>query len=277
MSKNNLIGIKLFFQTLLGVADNQKLTATEFNTLPAWQNSPVQQIAGSLDDTDIIIDGTKNYATTIVEAGATRTITANASGHLQGNNIKQRYTFDVDCTLNLSGFDTPGNNTGTITPIPAGTYDFQYLANRNGRNLEIPQNISAEVTNKLDKTTTSDQSVESVVEFKRLAHANNDSNAVKTFTATPTFAFSVDGQAQQMTLTGNVTSFQTSGEVGSSNMDVYLINDGTPGRTVAAPTGWTADPTSETHTEAANAINRYQFYTLPNFGTKFFNIHIVKS
>ena len=133
------------------------------------------------------------------------------------------------------------------------------------------------IESNINTDETSDQSVESVVEFKRLAHANNDANAVKTFTATPTFAFSVDGQAQQMTLTGNVTSFQTSGEVGSANMDVYLINDGTAGRTVAAPTGWTADPTSETHTTAANAINRYQFYTLPNFGTKFFNLHIVKA
>lgn len=274
MSQNNTIVTKQKFQDLPSVPANQKLTATEFNQLTAFQKSPVQQIAGSLDDTDIIIDGTKNYATTIVEAGATRTITANATGHSQGNNIKQRYTFDQDCTITLSGFDTLGNNTGTIAPIPAGTYDFRYIANRNGRNLEISQNIAG---NKLDKTITSNQSVESVVEFKRLAHANNDSNAVKAFTATPTFAFSVDGQAQQMTLTGNVTSFQTSGEVGSSNMDVYLINDGTSGRTVVAPTGWTADPTSETHTEAANAINRYQFYTLPNFGTKFFNLHIVKS
>ena len=120
------------------------------------------------------------------------------------------------------------------------------------------------------------QSVESIVEFKRLVHANNDANAVKAFTATPTFAFGTDGNDQQMTLTGNVTDFTTSGEVGSAGMNVYLINDGSV-RTVVAPTGWTADPTSETHTTAENAINRYQFYTLPNFGTKFYNIHIVKA
>ena len=140
MANNNTINEKLKFQDLPGVPDNQKLTAPEFNQLPAFQKSPVQQISGSLDDTDIIIDGTKNYGTTIVVAGATRTITANASDHLQGNNIKQRYTFNVDCTLTLTNFDTTGNNTGTITPIPAGTYDFKYLANRNGRNLLIEQN-----------------------------------------------------------------------------------------------------------------------------------------
>ena len=144
MSKNNTIGKKFKFQNLPEVDDNKKLTAPKFNELVDFQNSPVQQIAGSLNDTDIIIDGTKNYATTIVVAGATRTITANASGHLQGNNIKQRYTFDVNCTITLSGFDNTGNNTGTITPILAGTYDFQYFANRNGRNLEIAQNIKSD-------------------------------------------------------------------------------------------------------------------------------------
>ena len=120
------------------------------------------------------------------------------------------------------------------------------------------------------------QLIAGVKEFSNLVHANNAANAVKAFTATPTFAFDPDGNDHQMTLTGNVTTFATSGEVGSMGGNVYLINDGTAGRTVAAPTGWTADPSSETHTTAANAINRYQFYTLPNHGTKFFNLHIVK-
>jgi hypothetical protein len=164
-TKNNTIGAKVKFQNLPNVDANKKLTAPEFNQLVDFQNSPVQQIAGSLDDTDIIIDGTKNYGTTIVVTGATRTITANANGHLQGNNIKQRYQFNINCTLTLVGFDATGNNTGTITPIPAGTYDFKYIANRNGRNLEIDQNISNEVTNKLDKVTIANQSVASKVDF----------------------------------------------------------------------------------------------------------------
>lgn len=142
MANNNPIGEKFKFQDLPGVPDNQKLTATKFNTLVDFQNSPVQQISGSLDDTDIVIDGTKNYATTIVEAGATRTITANASGHKQGNNLKQRYTFDVDCALTLSGFDATGNNTGQINSLLAGTYDFIFQANRNGINLLILQNTN---------------------------------------------------------------------------------------------------------------------------------------
>ena len=364
MSKNNTIGVKFKFQNLPGVPDNQKLTAPKFNELVDFQNSPVQQIAGSLNDTDIIIDGTKNYATTIVVAGATRAITANASGHLQGNNIKQRYTFNVDCTLTLTNFDTPGNNTGTITPIPAGTYDFQYLANRNGRNLLIEQNafslINGNVTTAngkavdlggtgtkttfLDGTNLIDfiiggwneiakawksiriyaknyfyatvnnngayielsetgggassilnlfseediniqadgkvniDSPES--EFIGQAHANTAADVIKGTTSTPEFDFS-KGNDHQMDVESNVSSFTTTNEKGSANYKVYLINDGTPGRTVAAPVGdgptaWTADTTSETHTTAADAINLYQFYTLPD-GSKYFNLHIVKS
>ncbi len=129
-------------------------------------------------------------------------------------------------------------------------------------------------TTKLSKTLTPAQTIVSNVKFEGQASANEDT--VKTFTATPDFDFD-SGNDHQMTLTGNVTAFTTSGELGSTGYNVYLINDGTAGRTVAAPTGWTADPTSETHTTAANAINRYQFYKLPNFATKFFNLHIVKA
>ena len=175
MAQNNTIGTKLKFQDLPDVPDNQKLTATEFNQLPTFQKSPVQQIAGSLDDTDIVIDGTKNYGTTIVVAGATRTITANASGHSQGNNIKQRYQFNVDCTLTLIGFDTIGNNTGTTSPIPSGTYDFQFISNRNGVNLNIPQNTEAQdISDKLDKVDPADQTVASDVEFAQNVNVIGD-------------------------------------------------------------------------------------------------------
>ena len=166
MATNNKVLEKFKFQDLPDVPDNQKVTATKFNNIVDFQNSPVQQIAGSLNDTNIIINGTRNYGTTIVVAGATRTITANASGHLQGNNIKQRYQFNVDCTLTLVAFDTVGNNTGTTSPIPSGTYDFQFISNRNGVNLNIPQNTEAQdISDKLDKVDPAAQEVTSDVEF----------------------------------------------------------------------------------------------------------------
>ncbi|MCH8067786.1 MAG: hypothetical protein IID16_00730 [Candidatus Marinimicrobia bacterium] len=144
MGNNTTIGVKSNFQTLPGVPDNQKLKAAELNQIVDFQKAPAQQITGSLDDTDIIIDGTKQFSATIAVAGATRTITANATGHFKGNHLIQRYTFDVDCTLTLVNFDSVGNNTGTITPIPAGTYDFIFYSRKNGINLLIDVNADSE-------------------------------------------------------------------------------------------------------------------------------------
>ncbi|MCK5603119.1 hypothetical protein KAR91_14645 [Candidatus Pacearchaeota archaeon] len=135
-------------------------------------------------------------------------------------------------------------------------------------------NLSQSATKKfLDNAAPQD--IAGVKEFSNLVHANNAANSIKAFTATPTFAFSTDGNDQQMDVEGNITSFITSGEVGSATMKVYLVNDGTPGRTVVAPTGWTADKSSESHSQVADAINLYQFYTLPD-GTKFYHLHLVK-
>lgn len=248
------------FKAALGVT--YEAAATIYNTLKAWAKSPVQQITGSLDDTDIIIDGTKNYADTIVVTGSTRTITANASGHLQGNNIKQRYTFDVDCTITLSGFDATGNNTGTITPIPAGTYDFQYFANRNGRNLEIAQNIASEAS---PKTVPSTWYVHSAPEgkdsnvgsdkfpFETIQHAHDTAEENDTIVIQDIFFEQPSTPATSITkslifkgVTANISSFTqlrgtwtiTSGKVvrfenislffvtleGTGNFTIYLTN-----------------------------------------------------
>ena len=136
---------------------------------------------------------------------------------------------------------------------------------------------SDDITESSDKKFldgSSEQLIAGNKEFSGQAYASNAAATIKSFTATPEFDFD-SGNDQQMTLTGNVTGFTTINEVGSANYKVYLINDGSV-RTVVAPTGWTADTTSETHTTAANAVNLYQFYTFPD-GTKYFNLHIVKA
>lgn len=84
------------------------------------------------------------------------------------------------------------------------------------------------------------------------------------FTATPTFNFTDGGNNQQMPVEGNVTTFATSNELNAGNYDVWLVNDATPGRTVATPTGWTLIPGGDTHDDAANAINLYQFKMSPS-------------
>lgn len=123
-------------------------------------------------------------------------------------------------------------------------------------------------SNSLNKVTTSDQTIASNVEFLGQASANDDT--VKTFSATQTFNFN-EGNDQEMPVTGNVTSFATSNSVGSANYKVWLINDATAGRTVAAPTGWTKASSSDDHDTAADAINLYQFFTRPG-GTKYYSI-----
>ena len=141
---------------------------------------------------------------------------------------------------------------------------------------EVKTSVNALYDEKLDLLTATLQTIVSSVVFTGQATANTTAaDVIKGTTSTPEFDFS-KGNDHQMDVESDVSSFTTTNEKGSANYKVFLINDGTPGRTVVAPTGWTADPTSETHTEAADAINLYQFYTLPD-GTKYFNIHIVKS
>lgn len=116
--------------------------------------------------------------------------------------------------------------------------------------------------NKLDKLSPIAQSIFSKVEFLGLAIASTAAGVIKSFTATPEFDFAI-GNDHKMTLTGNITDFTTTGEDGSMNGDIWLVNDGTPGRTVATPTGWTEIPGGDTHDDSANAINLYQFKTDP--------------
>jgi len=123
-------------------------------------------------------------------------------------------------------------------------------------------------TTKLSKTLTPDQTIASNVEFLGQASANDDT--IKLFSATPTFDFD-EGNDQEMPVTGNVSAFAVSNVVGSANYSVWLINDATPGRTVAAPTGSTEMASSDTHDTAANAINLYQFKTRPG-GTLYHSI-----
>jgi hypothetical protein len=152
MAGNNTITDKSNFTTLPGIPSDQKLTASEFNELKNFQQTPTQPLTEFVD-TDITIDGTKEYSTTKVIAGATHTITASdddavpnvlSSEHKQGNYIKVRYQFDVDCTVTLTNLEATGNNIGSITPIKKGTYDLIFIANARGINLTIPQNLIKE-------------------------------------------------------------------------------------------------------------------------------------
>ena len=141
----------------------------------------------------------------------------------------------IDAILNLNDDDSDDLTEGS-TKLLLTSAERTKLVNAFIKNVDDSDDIT-ESTDKKFLDGSGPQLIAGIKEFSNLAHANNAANAVKTFTATPTFAFGTDGNDQQMTLTGNVTSFVTSGEVGSAAMNVYLINDATAGRTVAAPTG----------------------------------------
>jgi len=477
MATNNQIADKSNYKLLPGIPAAQKQAAEEFNTIKNFQNAPSQQLT-SFDDNNFVIDGTKSYSITKAITAATHTITAAASGHNRGNRLYVRYSFAQACTITLTNFDTDGNNTGTITPIKAGTYGFVFFANANGVNLEIPQNTKVLADQKtwyisksgkdsnsgsskaepfltigkvessatagdvvifLDTNATYSETVTLTkrLTFKGPASAKNTNTSIRvqitgtwviqaddvtfnnlyygastsfdttgydvsfndcyfvsvlstraaklnflncsiavgnanceqlicydthvigsgnfnigkvaklynttfdsnvnlvagidassscvtknttlggnltitgnlepenttikgaiaisgtitggnvfagqsvaqskivSYSATPLFNLN-NGNTQQMTLTGNITTFTVINPLNAVEAKIYLINDGTAGRTVAAPTGWTADASSETHTTAANAINLYQFYVLPD-GTKYYNLYIVKA
>ena len=120
-------------------------------------------------------------------------------------------------------------------------------------------------TEAISGTTTSRQAkvFDDETEFKSIVKSNIGTNAVKGTTSTPTFDFKADGLGQKMSVESNVSPFATANESGGMRAEVWLVNDGTPGRTVAAPTGWSLIPGGDTHDTAANAINLYQFITDP--------------
>ncbi len=102
------------------------------------------------------------------------------------------------------------------------------------------------------------------VEFKTQAHGNTGAGAIQTFSATPTFDVKLNGNDHQIAVEGNITSVTIANQKGSANYDIWFVNDGTPGRTVATPTEWTLIPGGDTHDDSANAINLYQLKTNPN-------------
>jgi hypothetical protein len=131
MAQNNTVPTKSTGDTHL---------ASEVNEIASFQNEPVQKLSGTLDDSDITVDGSKRYASIKTVATATHSITIAASGHEEGNYIKQRYAFTQSCTITINNSDTVGDNTGTISPIPAGTYDIYYQSHEFGVSVIIPGN-----------------------------------------------------------------------------------------------------------------------------------------
>ena len=79
-------------------------------------------------------------------------------------------------------------------------------------------------------------------------------SSTESFSATKTFDMN-DGNTQQMTLTGNVTSLTLSNKVAGSSYLIYLIQDGTGSRTIPAPDSTFGTQTDNSVSAFITALN----------------------
>lgn len=94
----------------------------------------------------------------------------------------------------------------------------------------------------------------------------------KTFSATPTFNFN-QGNSQQLTLTGNLTSWTISNDLPAGSYVIYLIQDSTGSRTIPDPTGidYEGNNSIASFDTTANAINIVNVFIMPD-GTSIWSL-----
>lgn len=96
----------------------------------------------------------------------------------------------------------------------------------------------------------------------------NGGYSVESFSATKTFNLN-NGVSQEMTLTGNVTSLTLSNKANGGSYLIYLIEDGTGGRTIPTPDSTFGNKTdnSADFITTANAVNIINVNVRPNGST----------
>lgn len=100
----------------------------------------------------------------------------------------------------------------------------------------------------------------------------NGGYSVESFSATKTFNLN-NGVSQEMTLTGNVTSLTLSNKANGGSYLIYLIEDGTGGRTIPTPDSTFGSKTdnSADFVTTANAVNIINVNVRPN-GTTYWTL-----
>lgn len=100
----------------------------------------------------------------------------------------------------------------------------------------------------------------------------NGGYSVESFSATKIFNLN-NGVSQEMTLTGNVTSLTLSNKVNGGSYLIYLIEDGTGGRTIPTPDSTFGNKTdnSADFITTANAVNIINVNVRPN-GTTYWTL-----
>lgn len=96
----------------------------------------------------------------------------------------------------------------------------------------------------------------------------NGGSSVESFSATKTFNLN-NGVSQEMTLTGNVTSLTLSNKLNGGSYLIWLIQDGTGGRTIPTPDSTFGNVTdnSASFVTTANAVNIINVNVRPNGAT----------
>lgn len=96
----------------------------------------------------------------------------------------------------------------------------------------------------------------------------NGGYSVESFSATKTFNLN-NGVSQEMTLTGNVTSLTLSNKANGGSYLIYLIEDGTGGRTIPTPDSTFGSKTdnSADFVTTANAVNMINVNVRPGGAT----------
>jgi hypothetical protein len=86
---------------------------------------------------------------------------------------------------------------------------------------------------------------------------------IQSFSSTPEFNFN-NGNAQQITLTGNITSWTIAQEQPAGSYEIFFVQDGTGGRTIPNPTGVDHIDTSLGWAITANDINVVNVLVMPD-------------
>lgn len=116
---------------------------------------------------------------------------------------------------------------------------------------------------------------ETALEFSELTEQGSQvvpGSHTQTFSATPTFDFD-NGNVQQITLTGNITSWSITNDLPGGSYTIFFIQDATGGRTIADPTGIDAETDNSivNFVTAANSVNVVNIFVTPA-GTSYWSL-----
>lgn len=189
---------------------------------------------------------------------------------VQGTNITLTYD-DVANTLTIDSTDT---NT-QLTQEEVQDFAAPLLNHANHSNVSATYD---DANNRVDLSLTGVTlltGAQTIAGNKTFSNQANVSGNTVTFSATATFNLD-NGNVQEMTLTGDITSLSLSNKANGGTYIIYLIQDATGGRAIPTPdsTFGTKTTNSADFTTAANGVNIITVNVRPG-GTTYYSIETV--